>query len=211
MDLFEREFDEHLAVAAATRAAWGRPSGACWMPGSPAFAAAARSCSSAMAAVPAMPSISRPSWPSAIAKDRAPIAAIALTTDSSALTAAGNDWGSSASSPARSRLSAGRAISPRHHHLRPQPQCDRGAGDGEDAWASWPPAFGGGDGGRAARASPIPCSSSPPGQRRASRRCISPSARCSAPGSSRSWVWYERGSNPGRAAWPRPASWCSAM
>ena len=46
------------------------------------------------------------------AKDRAPIAAIALTTDTSAITAAGNDMGFERSLPARSRLSAARATSP---------------------------------------------------------------------------------------------------
>ena len=93
MDLFEREFDEHMAVAAASQAALGPHFGACWMPGSPAFAAAARSCSSAMAGSAGDAQHLATELTSAIAKDRAPIAAIALTTDSSAMTAAGNDLG----------------------------------------------------------------------------------------------------------------------
>jgi D-sedoheptulose 7-phosphate isomerase len=43
--------------------------------------------------------------------DRAPISAIALSTDTSALTACGNDWGSRRFSSARSRLWAGRNVS----------------------------------------------------------------------------------------------------
>src|SRR6516165_7981023 len=93
MSLFESEFEEHMAVAAATRAALGpafRRMLDAWLAciqgggkilffGNGGSAADAQHLATELTI--------------RYARDRAPIAAIALTTDSSALTAAGNDLG----------------------------------------------------------------------------------------------------------------------
>ena len=211
MSLFESEFEEHMAVAAATRAALGpafRRMLDAWVAcirggGKILFFGNGGSASDAQHLATELTI--------RYAKDRAPIAAIALTTDTSAITAAGNDMGFERifarqieALGRKGDLAFGITTSGR------SPNVIAGSGDGEED---------GPRGRRACRAaregscpgSPIPCCWSPPGPRRESRRCISPWARCSAPGSSRSWVWYECGSNPRRAAWPRPASWSSAM
>ncbi len=93
MDLFEREFDEHLAVAAASKAtlsaafrrmldAWVaciRSGGKIMFFGNGGSAGDAQHLATELVI--------------RYRKDRAPIAALALTTDSSALTAGGNDLG----------------------------------------------------------------------------------------------------------------------
>jgi D-sedoheptulose 7-phosphate isomerase len=93
MTLFERELDEHMAVAAATKAALGpafrrmldawigciRGGGKILFFGNGGSAGDAQHLATELTI--------------RYAKDRPPIAAIALTTDSSALTAAGNDLG----------------------------------------------------------------------------------------------------------------------
>jgi len=93
MDLFEREFDEHLAVAAASKAtlsaafrrmldAWVaciRGGGKIMFFGNGGSAGDAQHLATELVI--------------RYRKDRAPIAALALTTDSSALTAGGNDLG----------------------------------------------------------------------------------------------------------------------
>ena len=93
MSLFESEFEEHMAVAAATRAALGpafRRMLDAWLAciqgggkilffGNGGSAADAQHLATELTI--------------RYARDRAPIAAIALTTDSSVLTAAGNDLG----------------------------------------------------------------------------------------------------------------------
>ena len=93
MSLFESEFEEHMAVAAATRAALGpgfrrmldawltciRGGGKILFFGNGGSAADAQHLATELTI--------------RYVKDRTPIAAIALTTDSSALTAAGNDLG----------------------------------------------------------------------------------------------------------------------
>ncbi len=93
MNLFEREFEEHMAVAAATRAALGagfrrmldawlaciRGGGKIMLFGNGGSAGDAQHLATELTIRYSM--------------DRAPIAAIALTTDTSALTAAGNDLG----------------------------------------------------------------------------------------------------------------------
>ena len=93
MSLFETEFDEHMAVAAATRAALGpgfrrmldawlaciRGGGKILFFGNGGSAGDAQHLATELAV--------------RYKRDRAPIAAIALTTDTSVLTAAGNDLG----------------------------------------------------------------------------------------------------------------------
>jgi D-sedoheptulose 7-phosphate isomerase len=93
MSLFEQEFEEHMAVAAATRAALGpafqrmldawigciRAGGKIMLFGNGGSAGDAQHLATELTI--------------RYVKDRAPIPAIALTTDSSALTAAGNDLG----------------------------------------------------------------------------------------------------------------------
>jgi D-sedoheptulose 7-phosphate isomerase len=93
MDLFESEFEEHMAVARATRAALGanfhrmlhawvkciRSGGKIMFFGNGGSAADAQHLATELTI--------------RYSKDRPPIAAIALTTDTSALTAGGNDLG----------------------------------------------------------------------------------------------------------------------
>ena len=93
MDLFEREFDEHLAVAAASKATLGaafrqmldawvrciRGGGKIMFFGNGGSAGDAQHLATELVV--------------RYRQDRAPIAALALTTDSSALTAGGNDLG----------------------------------------------------------------------------------------------------------------------
>ena len=93
MDLFESEFEEHLAVAHATRAALGagfrrmldawvkciRGGGKIMFFGNGGSAGDAQHLATELTI--------------RYSKDRPPIAAIALTTDSSAITAGGNDLG----------------------------------------------------------------------------------------------------------------------
>src|SRR6266481_5193470 len=93
MDLFEREFDEHLAVAAASKAALGpafrgmldawvrciRAGGKIMFFGNGGSAGDAQHLATELVV--------------RYRQDRAPIAGLALTTDSSALTAGGNDLG----------------------------------------------------------------------------------------------------------------------
>ncbi len=93
MDLFEREFDDHLAVAAASKAALGaafrrmldswvaciRGGGKIMFFGNGGSAGDAQHLATELVV--------------RYRQDRAPIAALALTTDSSALTAGGNDLG----------------------------------------------------------------------------------------------------------------------
>ena len=93
MDLFEREFDEHLAVAAASKATLGaafcqildawvrciRGGGKIMFFGNGGSAGDAQNLATELVV--------------RYSQDRAPIAALALTTDSSALTAGGNDLG----------------------------------------------------------------------------------------------------------------------
>ncbi len=112
MSLFESEFAEHMAVAAATRAALGpefRRMLDAWLAcirggGKILFFGNGGSASDAQHLATELTI--------RYAKDRAPIAAIALTTDTSAITAAGNDMGFEESLRARSRPSAARATSP---------------------------------------------------------------------------------------------------
>ena len=93
MGLFEREFDEHLAVAAATKAALGpafRRMLDAWVAcirggGKILFFGNGGSAGDAQHLATELTVRYR--------QDRAPIAALALTTDSSALTAGGNDLG----------------------------------------------------------------------------------------------------------------------
>jgi D-sedoheptulose 7-phosphate isomerase len=93
MSLFESEFEEHMVVAAATRAALGpafRRMLDAWLAcirggGKILFFGNGGSASDAQHLATELTI--------RYVKDRAPIAAIALTTDSSALTAAGNDLG----------------------------------------------------------------------------------------------------------------------
>lgn len=93
MSLFESELDEHMAVAAATRAALGpafRRMLDAWVScirggGKILFFGNGGSASDAQHLATELTI--------RYVKDRAPIAAIALTTDGSALTAAGNDMG----------------------------------------------------------------------------------------------------------------------
>src|SRR6476620_4360727 len=93
MSLFESEFEEHMAVAAATRAALGpefRRMLDAWLAcirggGKILFFGDGGSASDAQHLATELTI--------RYAKDRAPIAAIALTTDTSAITAAGNDMG----------------------------------------------------------------------------------------------------------------------
>lgn len=93
MDLFDREFDEHLAVAAATKAALGpafrrmldawvscvRGGGKIMFFGNGGSAADAQHLATELVV--------------RYRQDRVPIAALALTTDSSAITAGANDLG----------------------------------------------------------------------------------------------------------------------
>jgi len=93
MDLFERELDEHLAVAAATKAALGpafRRMLDAWVHcirGGHKIMFFGNGGSAADAQHLATELVVR------YRKDRVPIAALALTTDSSAITAGGNDLG----------------------------------------------------------------------------------------------------------------------